>query len=316
MSTSATAPALYEDWQKRREYLLATGAPQGRAYLDIQIHILDYLLKRYAGTSEAERPARFALPQPLYLNRRAIVVHHHLGKGEVAAVKTKEEAGERASRILQRIRKCDPQSAITATAEGASAEEEKGHGAAFGAAPQRQPTRRQLRRWGYIAGALRGTEPFLTPCRAIEQALREGPTLPEVAVAYLADRIEQMAPEAAIAVDQLLRCDNSSALEYAVLAWQARIVADGGDDEVTARLTELFYQPERREQAAEKMRSALANDHTGVRLRALAVLERIGSLDDVGLLMDVLALPSEGNEDPREWVALTRALRTLSGAEV
>ena len=55
MNATAAVLTLDEDWQQRQAYLLQTGAPQGRAYVEILIHILDYLLKRYHGTAEAAR---------------------------------------------------------------------------------------------------------------------------------------------------------------------------------------------------------------------------------------------------------------------
>jgi len=254
------------------------------------------------------------LPAALYLNGRAIVVHHHLGRGQVHGVRTPEEAGERASRILRRIRALDPQGAIMAKASTALAQAGNDDTPAPECSPRSPLSMRRIRLWGAIGGSIRRSAPWPAIYRQIEIALREGPTLPEVAVAYLVDHIERMGPGALPAAGLLLRCDNSSIVDYAFPAWQVRVTASGGDDAVVALLGELFLQPARRAQAAEKMRGALADNSAAVRLGAAFLLERLGTLDDIGLLTDLLSLPPLEDEDPRERPALLHAMQTLSRA--
>src|SRR5436190_21194590 len=56
------------------------------------------------------RPARFPVPGEVFMDRRAIVVFHHLGKSEVVGVKTEQEASKRASLILRRMSSMNLQS--------------------------------------------------------------------------------------------------------------------------------------------------------------------------------------------------------------
>lgn len=306
------APTLYEDWQQRREYLRKTGAPLGQAYLDVQIHILDYLLKRYQGTAQAIQPARFSFAGPLYLNRRAIVVHHHLGTGQAYGTESPEEAGQRVSRILKRIRAQDPQGAILARASGVVAVEELNHTPAAESSPERSPGFRQLRLWRQLAGCIRRSASWPVIREAVENALREGPLLPEIAVAYLAERVGRLGPEALAAGELLLRCNNPSVADYGLLAWQGRISEGGGEDAATVCLEELFAQPAHLPKTIDKVRGALADNSLAVRLHATRLLERLGTLDDIGLVLDLLALPPVEEEDPCERQALLHLLEALS----
>jgi hypothetical protein len=182
--------------------------------------------------------------------------------------------------------------------------------------PRNPLSLRRIRLWGAIGVSIRRSAPWPAIYRQIEIALREGPTLPEVAVAYLADRVKRMELGALPAARLLLCCDNSSVLDYAFPAWRLRITTSTRDDAVLALLGELFSQPARRAQAAEKIRLALADHRAVVRLGAASLLERIGTLDDIGLLTDLLSLPPLEDEDPRERPALLQAVQTLSGAPI
>jgi HEAT repeat protein len=57
------------------------------------------------------------------------------------------------------------------------------------------------------------------------------------------------------------------------------------------------------------IRELLANDDGRIRMQAIALLEKIGNLDDIGLLLDLLALPDSA---PDERAALLAALQMLS----
>src|SRR4051812_391719 len=73
---------LYEDWQRRRDRMLEQ--PGGRestdAYFINSLRVLEYLLERYKDSPIAAMPARFPLLSGMLLDRRTIVVHHHLAR--------------------------------------------------------------------------------------------------------------------------------------------------------------------------------------------------------------------------------------------
>jgi hypothetical protein len=52
-----------------------------------------------------------------------------------------------------------------------------------------------------------------------------------------------------------------------------------------------------------------------VRLAAIVGIGRVGTLDDLGLLSDLLALPPQPDEHPREREALVQAMQQISHAE-
>jgi hypothetical protein len=83
--------ALYDDWRARRMQLSGAQGetPEHRA---IEIRLLDYLLRRYKDSPEARRPALFPLPKCSFINRRAIVVHHHLRRGATPEISSRQEA--------------------------------------------------------------------------------------------------------------------------------------------------------------------------------------------------------------------------------
>ena len=93
---------LYDDWQSRRQRLVeAVGGDAD--YRVVELRLLDYLLRRYRGSPEATRPARFPLPTGLFVNHRAIVVHHHLGRGVIPTITNQQEAQARVRAIVARM---------------------------------------------------------------------------------------------------------------------------------------------------------------------------------------------------------------------
>ena len=122
---SLTRPTLFQDWLQRREKWETTVDPQGAAYRDTQIRILDYFIKRYADDPRAQAPALFALKTGLVMNQRATLVHTHLlGR---PTTQTMEDATSRMSPILQRM---------AAQERGGDA----GHGHRGAGAPRRRST--------------------------------------------------------------------------------------------------------------------------------------------------------------------------------
>jgi hypothetical protein len=96
------ARTLYDDWKARRERLAhASGGAAG--YMAVEMRLLDYLLRRYQASPEVARPARFPLPPTLFVNHRAIIVHHHLREGLNPTITREREALAHVQPIVQRI---------------------------------------------------------------------------------------------------------------------------------------------------------------------------------------------------------------------
>jgi len=106
-------------------------------------------------------------------------------------------------------------------------------------------------------------------------------------------------------------CRGGEVVDQIVWAWRRRVAARR-IDETTNELRRFLLRADVREEAAERMRAMLADDDALVRLEATAFLGRIGTLDDIGLLSDLLALPPMTDEDPRERKGLLLAMRRIS----
>jgi hypothetical protein len=140
--------------------------------------------------------------------------------------------------------------------------------------------------------------------KQIAAALDLGPELPEKAVYYLAQHLDN-----AEAAALLGRCSNPSALEYAFAAWGQRVTRK---KKGPVRLQEFFFLPNWRDKVAERLRRELiCAESAKVRILAAHALGRLGTLDDIGLLSDLLGLPRWEREEPRERPALLRAMRRL-----
>lgn len=277
--------SLYEDWLLRRQSLETPPAGQPpAAFASEQIKVLAFLLSSYRDHPEAQRPAAFPVRSELYLNNRAILVHHHL-KPE-----TTEAPGKRARSILQRISNQDPQASASAPAEGSAV---KGHSAVqrdhpFSVFPFQDIMRRERDKvnWAFDRA---------------DAALKETPTLPEDVVQVLAAFIAQ--PRA---VELLSRCENASVVPYAMDAWRR-------ERTTTVSLEIIFFAERHRAVSLHSFREELANPNPTIRLRALEMVEKLGSLADIGLLLDLLKLPPASDDLPGERERLIHAVEKLSG---
>ena len=110
MVTAPTVRTLYDDWKARRERLAhASGGAAG--YEALEMRLLDYLLQRYEAAPEVARPARFPLPPTVFVNHRAIVVHHHLRQGLTPPITNQQEALAHIQPIVQRMQRMQSLSA-------------------------------------------------------------------------------------------------------------------------------------------------------------------------------------------------------------
>ena len=78
--------SLYEDWQLRRERLLIDSKVIEQ-YREMQLQLLDYLLRRYRDAAAVQRPARFPLPTELTLNEAPSLCTIIYGPARLAAPK-------------------------------------------------------------------------------------------------------------------------------------------------------------------------------------------------------------------------------------
>jgi hypothetical protein len=265
---------LLEDWRVRRDRLAERPEPPGRLGR-VHLQIFDYLIRRYGDAPEAQRPARFSPRTGLYVNERAIVVHHHLYQRDVPDVKDAKDAEARAAAFLSRI----------VTAEGA----DEGKSTPNVEDELREQTVAEDIRFG--SPQHRGT-----PTRTAELFYQ-----------YAADpaRVDELA------ADLLAGAAHGAALGYLVSAWRERLRA-GRRDKATRRLRNHILGAGKAQQVSDGIRNALADSHALVRLGALEILGQIGILEDVGLLSDLLALPPQDDEHAKERESLAWAMRQIA----
>lgn len=309
----STAPTLFEDWQTRRARLSERPPAGGEALAPAQVHVLDYLIKRYEGTPEAAQPARFAILSELFLNRRVMIVHHHLGGGPAASFKRGEDAESRASKILRRIKAQDPQ-AVLERKERSLAEN-----------PESEIT---------LARALRNSLSDLS------ETLKSAAIFEfDTAQSWLSRRFEDLLPvyqrrvleyhfyslmppavrpkcnerylTPVLATEKLMRISHPEIPGYVLLAWRENLQYPDRV-EATALNEYLLLSSKYRGAAGELVRAELANSVPAIRERALWMLRRLGNLQDIGLLSDLLNLPAQQDDYPGEREAMLEAMRQLS----
>jgi hypothetical protein len=318
---------LYDDWSRRRKRLSSYSGPIRRKFVEGERQVLDFLLEYFKGLALSKRPPRFPMPGEVFADRRAAIIFHHLGKSEFVGVKTEQEATKRASLILRRMASMDLQKSAKNFSDAGAVQSDDVH--IPRSEVSKPPSAAQLDIWARIEEelAIRGPKVHSNLLfKKLDEALELGPTLPEKGVYYLSCQIAN--PDA---VRLLSRCDNKTAVDYALGIWRRRVEArrtpsvrkPQAKDIKTpepprklgpSRLVQFFRAEERREQVAEKFRrEILTADDPRVRVNAIRVLGRTGTLDDISLLSDVLSLPRSKNEDPRERFAILQAMRRLAG---
>jgi hypothetical protein len=301
---SLPAPTLYDDWRLRRERLLKEVAQEGDGYREVLIKLLDYLLKRYENYALVQQPARFPVHSEVVWKRRAILVHRHLRGKDGPPVRGAGEAQSRASRILSRIAATDPQK--DAGTPG---------GGALGGGDFKGLVRASLESIPETMGSLcihMDKMQFL--CANFGGLSRSDQER------LMRRWFEQLLPkddgEASPytgfddAWTGLTSCGHRNALDYVFQLWKEYLRSDRFSYWLSE--TEGFLRlPSNRERTADLLRAELAGDRPPIRLRALTLLRELGSLDDVGLLSDLLALPKQEDEAPGEREAIMETLKAL-----
>jgi hypothetical protein len=304
-AAAGTGPTTrYDDWLLRRRRLTHL-KPLQHPYVEEHRAVLDALLECCRNTEAGAKPARFPAPPQSFVSRRAVVVYHQLGRAEVRGNVTETDAGKHASSILQRIARLDPQSHARSYAASGVVRTGEEPAAAQGPAVV---TEAQAEIWKELENeiAIRGFKSHANIVyRLIEDALNLGTRLPEKAVYYLAQHLYNP-----LAIELLGRCSNASVLEYMYGAWRERMSRRRRGP---LRLVEFFVLPAWREKAAERFRRELAGgEDSRTRVLTARAVGRLGTLDDVGLLSDLMSLPRSANEDARERPALLAAMRRLA----
>jgi hypothetical protein len=300
MSSSAAATTLYDDWQRRRTRLERVGGADNPLQVP-HVKVLDYLLSRYGGSPEGQRPARFRLHTQLHWDDRRILVHQHLGGGKVGGVKNREEAEQRVVSVLERMASPDEDLDRETIADELDKQAEASGKKPFFA--------RRVMVW---AGFRRSIRWGIRPYRMMRAELRRNPYLPPDLLQHLEDWLSDVSWEDEWAWELLSMCRNRSALDHALAAWRRRVADAPADDQLRKNMEEFFREDERREPVAEKMREHLAHENSAVRLAATGILGSIGELDDIGLLSDLLSLPESADEHERERPALIQAMRQIA----
>lgn len=292
---AAEERTLLDDWRARRQRL-ASRSDTSEQHRQMQLQLLDYLIGRYGDSAVAARPARFAAPADVLWNDRAIVVHHHLRQSTVSGVKNQLQANRRVGEIVSHLR---------------AVQKDEGDGppsrSDFGEWVESRQDRPEVspRSLVLLSRALR----YRVGVKyAIAAALRESPYLPRAALDWLCRRLADPCKTDLASAELLACCRGDEAIHYAVRAWRERTAA-ACDDQVTQRL-DAYLQAET--ENPDRIRERLADVSGPVRQKAARLLGEIGTLDDIALFSDLLALPPAADEDPNERQALLDAMRALA----
>ncbi len=86
-------------------------------------------------------------------------------------------------------------------------------------------------------------------------------------------------------------------------------------EQLHEQIAEILNDPALREKALHHFRLELADGSTAVRYTAIAMVGRLGTLDDIGLLLDLVSLLPHGPGNRQESRMLLAAARRLAGIE-
>jgi hypothetical protein len=297
VETAPTHRTLLDEWRWRLDILNrrpGSAAPLAKE----RARVLDFLIHRYRDSPEAQRPAPASPRAEFQVNQRAIVVLHHIWEGRVGGVKTPQEAQARVAAILRRI---SPQASDDEPEPGVTGVLALDHQEADAPDDPRvysddgEPTasRGRVRNAGNAASQARNL------------------SLPGWEALQLYRRIVRPGVDDVQAAEVLTLGGNRAALNYALYAWRELIEA-GRTNKAWWVLHRFLATPEPTGAVIETVREFLAHDSAKVRWAALDILCRIGTLEDIGLLDDLLALPSAADEHPQERAALLRTMRSIA----
>jgi hypothetical protein len=95
------------------------------------------------------------------------------------------------------------------------------------------------------------------------------------------------------------------------VAWAVR-AASGAEEVINDQVADYLARSDYHAESLNRFRMELSDGDLRVRENAIAMLSKIGTLDDVGLLLDVAEMPCHGKRLPRERRVMIRAAATLA----
>lgn len=289
MNVTKTAKTRIEDWQDRQRYLKSLASKHPR--IALQIKLLDFLISRYGDSEVAQQPVRVSFQRKFQWNDRRITVHHHLGRGKVAGVQNQEDAEHRMAVLVQRMISDERR------------EDERSEPPKVRVAP-RTPVVYNNTDWQIKLG--------WNVDGAIREALANYPILSETCLKNLSARLSDVTYDDKSALYLFLKCENRNILAWTVRIWRERVVQGRPTGLITETLEARLLATDSHSRDAELIRERLADDNAQVRMAACRMIAKMGDLDDVTLLSDLLALPPSSDEAPNERDALLAAMKSIA----
>jgi len=258
---------IYDDWRIRRAQmdgveLLPRCSDQAR--------ILDFLISRYADDPAAQAPAR-SQSSTVFFNTRAIAA------GDRDATRVAADAHRRARTILTRMADLNLQADVGAPGRRAKVEPE---------APQK-PRVSKLRCWSKWSRECDQTDQFVAHCKA---ELARFQKLLEADWAVLKDVLDcalwgwPLKAQLSDILDVLVHCAEPDITRLLLNHWAS------GDYPAVQPQLETYLRTN--DVGAEVLRGDLAKTCAFERTRAARLLGKLGSLQDIALLQDLLAQPN------------------------
>jgi hypothetical protein len=303
MMVSTDKRSLYEDWLLRRDRV-AHDTEGIEQYRRIQLQLLDYLIERYRDAPEVRRPARFPLPTVVYVNERAMLVHNHLWRGQTSGTKNRFEVKNRVSAIVERMRAAAPG---TEDAEfgAATSELPEERTAALDSSTEGLPgpSDEEQTLWWRLRSAWSSVLWQFNLLFGLRRQVAPGKLRRLFRICANPKRHDVWL------LFRLLDCGHSNVPRYAFQAWLDRI-RGGCNDDISRHLQRSFGTLD--EGQLDSIRALLAHVSADVRIVVIEMLAARGTLDDVSLLCDLLNLPQQADEHPRERATLGLAAKQIA----
>ena len=296
METAATQRTLLDEWQCRLD-LLNCSQDNDSPFAKERARVLNFLIQRYRESPEAQKPASARPKLDFQVNQRAIVVLHHIWEGKVGGIKSPREAQTRVSAILKRISSPASADEPESTAPDIFASDRPGADAAVNPFSSCNNSEQIASR---PAGDAR-----------VASSVTRRPVHSESAAVDLYKRIVLPGVDDVQAAESLIQERNRAAIHYVLYAWR-ELVEAGRTNQAWRVLHRFLAEPEPTGVVLEGVRESLAHGSPQVRIAALDVLRRIGALEDIALLDDLLGLPLMADEHPTERAALLHAMRSIA----
>jgi hypothetical protein len=287
-----------DEWRWRRDVLTRSRDNASRLVGE-RLRVLDYLINRYRDSPEAQRPVSVRPKPDFQVNDRAIVVLHHIWNGRVGGVKTPQEAKARVSTILERI------------VSHVATDESEPPGIAV--LPRENPPDAAADPLASSSDLGPARESSPSGKTIVAAASPRKPSPPNGLVSDLYLRIVAPAVDDVEAAQLLVEGRSRIALNYVVYAWR-ELTASHRWHGAWNVLNRFLATPPTTTLVIQRMRESLAHDSAYVRMAALGILGRIGALEDIALLNDLLALPAAADEHPAERDTLVRSMWMIAKA--